>query len=95
MAAVRRPIPTPEERAAHLLAMEREAVRIVRRRFGLAILLCFLWATIGLVLMGWSMTTDNQQLAGIAFWGGILTGDVGILATLMYTYYRAEDEGLV
>jgi hypothetical protein len=95
MPASRLPIPTPEERAARLLAAEREATRVVRRRFGAAVVLCFLWMTVGLALMGWSMTTTDQRLAGVAFWAGILIGDVGILASLLYTYRRAEDEGLI
>jgi hypothetical protein len=94
-APTRSPIPTREERAARLLAQERDASRIVRRTYFLVIAVCFLWMAIGLVLMWWAFHTGDERSGRLAFLGGILVTDVGVLGTLVYAYNRAEREGWI
>jgi hypothetical protein len=94
-APTRSPIPTREERAARLLAHEREASRIVRRAYFLVIAVCFLWMAIGLVLMWWAFHTGDENSGRLAFLTGILVTDVGVLGTLVYAYNRAEREGWI
>ena len=95
MTATRSPDPTREERAARLLAQEREASRIVRRAYVLVIAVCFFWMASGLVLMWWAFHTGDEKLGRIAFLGGILVTDVGVLGTLVYAYNRAERDGWI
>jgi hypothetical protein len=84
---------SPQERAATLLAVEREVEREIRWAFVRTIGLCFLWMAAGLSLMAWAFNTTNERYALVAFWGGILVGDVGIMATLLMAYRHAEEQG--
>ena len=93
MALLSRPLPTPQERAATLLAQEREATRDVRWALLRTIGWCFFWMAAGLILMGWAFHTTNERYAPLGFWGGILVTDVGILATLLTAYRHAEEQG--
>jgi cation transporter-like permease len=94
-APIRSSIPTREERAATLMAQEREASRIVRRTYFLVIAVCFFWMAAGLVLMWWAFHTGDEHLGRIAFLSGILVTDVGVLGTLVYAYNRAERDGWI
>jgi Zn-dependent protease len=93
MAAERAPIPTREERAARLFAIEREAAAVARRVFVAVILICFFWMCLGLFLLAWAFHTTNEAMGRIALYAGILVTDVGVLGTLIYAYNRAEREG--
>ena len=93
MAPERAPIPTREERAAKLFAIEREAASAIRKVYVVVILICFFWMAVGLVLLGWAFHTTDERLGHIAFYAGILVTDVGVLGTLIYAYNRAEREG--
>ena len=95
MAISQQRIPTPDERAARLLAAEREASAAVRRLYAGVILICFAWMSIGLLLLGWAFHTTNEDLGRIAFLGGILVGDIGILSTVLFAWNRAQREGLI
>jgi hypothetical protein len=93
MATQRVHIPTREERAARLHAIEREASRVARRAYLGVILVCFLWMGLGLYLMGWAFHTTDDGAGRILFLAGVLVGDVGILATVLFAYSRAQRHG--
>lgn len=82
-------IPTPEERAAQLLAMEREAMREERRDAARTLVACALYCVSGVALMSWAVHTTDLRYAGIAFWGGLAFGNGGILLTLAGAYRRS------
>lgn len=90
--SVRR-IPDADERAAQLLELERQVRRELRWVYARAVALCFVWLAFGLALMGWSVNTTNYENGIIAFWGGLLVANGGILVTLLVTYHRAMEEG--
>lgn len=95
MAVTRTRLPSPEERAAELASTEREVRRQIRWVYGRAALLCLFWMTLGLALVGWAVSTSDESSGLIAFWGGLLVGNVGILGTLLVTYHRAIAEGWI
>jgi len=84
---------TLEERAATLLAQERELSRERRRIYLQSIGLCFFWVAAGLAFMWWAFYTGDEDTGRIALLGGILVTDVGVLTTLLRAYIRAESEG--
>lgn len=88
-------LPTPAERAAELAALERMVRREIRWAYLRAILLCLLSAGAALAAIGWSVHTTDEKNGMIAFWGGLLVGNAGILGTLFATYQRAVKEGWV
>lgn len=82
-------IPSPEERAAQLLAMEREVTREERRDVARTLVACALYCLSGVALMSWAVHTTDLRYAGIAFWGGLAFGNAGILLTLAGAYRRS------
>jgi hypothetical protein len=94
MQASRIPIPSREERAQTALAAERQASRDELWLMLRTLLLCALWSAIGIYCIGWSLHTSSKALGRIAFWGGILVGNAGILGTLIHTWRTSEDRGL-
>lgn len=83
--------PSPEERAARLLADERDDARAHRRAVGRTLLACLGWAVVGLGGMAWGMHSADPRRAGAAFWAGLLLGDVGLFVTLVRAYQRSEE----
>jgi hypothetical protein len=86
-------VPTDEERALELLAIERQVRRDMVWVYGRAVLACVLSSAIGLFMIAWSVHSTNQQTAPMFFWGGLLAGNAGILVTLAITWHRALQEG--
>lgn len=95
MSPSRTVLPTPAERAAELAALERIVRSEIRWAYARAVLLCILSAGAALAAIGWSVHTTDQKNGMIAFWGGLLMGNGGILWTLFATYQRAAKEGWV
>lgn len=88
-------LPTPAERAAELAETERLVRREIRWAYARAVLLCVCSAGVALAAIGWSVHTTDEKNGMIAFWGGLLVGNVGILWTLFATYAKAAQEGWV
>ncbi len=86
-------LPPPDERRLELEALERELRREMRWVYARAILGCLLSMAVGLVSIAWAVHTTDEGYATIAFWGGMLVGNGGILVTLVVTYHRAMEEG--
>ena len=89
-----RPPLTLEERALELEQLEKELRKQTRSlylRYGLEYAV---WFSIGLFLLGWSMHTTDSRYAGLAFWGGLILGDGGMLLTLVRARREAEKLGL-
>jgi hypothetical protein len=89
----RRPL-TLEERALEIEQREKEFRRQMRSlylRYGLEYAV---WFSIGLFLLGWSMHTTDSRYAGLAFWGGLILGDGGMILTLVRARHEAEKRGL-
>lgn len=82
---------TPEERGAQAEAFSREADREdfwdTVRTLGE----CFLWCVVGLALMSWSVATTNEVWAPVLFWGGLATGNGGVLIALVGAYARTGE----
>lgn len=72
---------------------ELAAERAVRRALIRAGLLCIAWMLLGLYLLGWSMHTTDEYYGRVAFYGGLIVGNAGILYTLLNTYRRLEKRG--
>jgi hypothetical protein len=81
-------LPTPEERAAELDAIQREADRDTRRRWIARALGAFGSVVVGLYLMAWGLHLTDPGLASVAFWGGLLVGNLGVFVTLIVTYQQ-------
>jgi hypothetical protein len=99
MTAAREPLPPSlqpseisEERAAQLLAWQREDERARRREFWGTIAAMVASSAIGCVIMaqGWRVT--DKALGMIWVSGGILTGQALILAILVRAWLRAQRE---
>lgn len=85
--------PSEDERVAHSLrraADEEEAARAERRSVWLILLVCVLWAALGLFLVMWSAHTSNLEQGQLAFALGLIVGNGGIVATLIYAWYRTQ-----
>jgi hypothetical protein len=74
-------------------AAERAAERAVRGALIRAGLLCIAWMLVGLYFLAWSMHTTNEHYGRVAFYGGLIVGNAGILYTLLNTYRRLEKRG--
>jgi hypothetical protein len=68
----------------------RRAVRWTLVRCGLA---CIGWMLVGLYLIGWALHTTDEHYGRIAYYGGVIVGNAGILYTLLATYRRLEQRG--
>jgi hypothetical protein len=82
---------TEDERRAHSLrriAEEEESARAERRSVVLIALTCVLWAAIGLFFVMWSAHTTSLEHGQVALGLGVLIGNGGIVATLIYAWYR-------
>jgi hypothetical protein len=80
-----------EERRAHSMrriAEEEESARDERRSVLVTALTCVLWAVIGLVFVMWSAHTTSVEHGQVALGLGVLIGNGGIVATLIYAWYR-------
>ncbi len=84
---------TQTERAAELQRSEREAERERLRDLLRSALECFLWCGIGLALIAWAMHTTDPGWGLIAFYGGLVVGNGGILFTLIMAHNRAIERG--
>lgn len=84
---------TPEERAAELAAAARAYRRRWRRRW-LRVLAGCAGSTAGAIaLIGYALHTTDKGWGQIAFWGGLLLGNLGWFVTLVLTYLEAEADG--
>lgn len=54
---------------------------------------CVGWCVLGLVGIGWSISTTDQVLGEAAFWGGLGVGNVGWLFSVLGAYRRGERRG--
>ena len=52
---------------------------------------CVLWCLIGLFCLMWSAHTTDAGYGRIAFYGGLVIGNGGILYTLIELYSRREE----
>ena len=48
---------------------------------------------IGLGLLSWAVHTTDEAWGGIAFWAGLLVGNVGVVSALLWLGARAEKRG--
>lgn len=99
MTATGEPLPpslTPseisEERAAQLLEWQREDERAERREFWGTIVAMFASSAIGLVIMAQGWRSTDEEIGMIWVSGGILTGQVLILAILVRAWLRRQRE---
>lgn len=72
---------------------ELEAERARRRELVRAGALCVAWMLLGLYLLAWSMHTTDYAYGRIAFYSGVIVGNVGIIFTLLNTHRRLEKRG--
>lgn len=84
---------TPAERAAELSRTEREAERDRLLDLLRSSLECFFWSAVGLVMIGWAFHTTDPGWGQIAFYGGLVVGNGGILYSLLAARGRAIDRG--
>jgi hypothetical protein len=82
-----------EEMARAREASELEAERIRLHDMIRTGAFCVMWMLIGLYLLGWSMHTTDDRYARLAFYGGVIVGNAGIVFTLLRAYHRGEQRG--
>jgi hypothetical protein len=74
-------------------AEHQEAKRDTRRDIFTTALACVGWAGLGLLCLMLSFAVDELLLGRIAYWGGLLVGNGGVLFTLLAAYRRGEKRG--
>ena len=72
------------------VAEQEEAARAERREVLLVLAMCVLWAGLGLFLVMWSAHTTSVEHGQIALGAGLVIGNGGVVATLIYAWYRAQ-----
>lgn len=99
MTAHREPLPPSlapseisEERAAALLAWQREDERARRREFWGTLVAMLASSALGCVIMAQGWRSTDRELGMIWISGGILTGQALILAILVRAWLRRQRE---
>ena len=83
------PPPVSDERAAEVLANDRED-----RRWNWAVTLRTLAVVVvsvalGTFLMAWSVHTTDSRYAGAAFWSGLIIGNGGVIVGMLMSLSHA------
>ncbi len=86
-------IPTPAERAAELEKFARQAERDRLWDLARTVAECGAWCVAGLACIAWSFHTDDEGWGRIAFYGGLVIGNSGIIASLYCANLRAIERG--
>ena len=86
-------IPSPAERAAENAAFEKQAERDRFRDLVRVCAECIAWCSVGLCLLGWSVHARDVGWGRIAFYGGLVVGNSGILVSLYCANQRAIVRG--
>jgi hypothetical protein len=82
-----------EEMSLKRAAEAERANRDTVRSLVLTALSCVGWCAVGLLFLMWSAHTTDVGYGRIAFFGGLVVGNGGILVTLIVAYARAERRG--
>ena len=77
---------TPEERGRELERISREYTRDRLRRAIATLGLCFLSTLVGVAGMSWAVSTTDDVLAPVVFWGALLAGYAGNAFALLAAY---------
>ena len=88
-----RPTDTVDSALDARLAAERASEKEQRWYMAVAGLRCLGWAALGILCILWSAHTTSMFWGRIAFYGGIMIGNGGILWTLSAAYLRGERRG--
>ncbi len=80
-----------EARARELLEQERQFIRAQRRLVAETGLGVIASCAIGLYLVGWAVHTTDARLGEVAFWCGLVVGDIGMVTFLLRHFRRIED----
>lgn len=84
-------LPTPEERAAQLESICREAAREqfwdTLRTTGA----CVAYSMLGILGLSWSVASTNVEWARVAFWLSLSVANGGIAVTLIGAYLRSVE----
>jgi hypothetical protein len=87
----------PSVRADQQGAERRAAAEGARRdsvwAYVATALACVGWAGAGIFLLMWSAHTTSMAYGRIAFFGGLVVGNGGVLFTLIAAYLRSERRG--
>jgi hypothetical protein len=82
-----------EDIARQREAAELEASRAVRWALVRCAFTCLGWMLAGLYLIGWALHTTDEGYGRVAYYGGVIVGNAGILYTLLATYRQLERRG--
>lgn len=85
------PSEIPEERAAELLAWQRDAERAERREFWGTIVAMLASNLLGLLIMAQGFRVTDAELGEIFIIGGILVGQTLILIILVRAWLKQRD----
>jgi hypothetical protein len=86
-------IPSREERARDRLVADRLATRDARLALFRAAAECWFWGLLGLACLAWSFHTGDEKSGQVAFWGGLVIGNSGLLFALTRHYNKAKERG--
>ena len=70
--------------------------RAARERFWFwtrVLLMCWFWCLLGMYLVGWAFHTTDVYYGRLAFSGGLLIGNAGVLLTIVAAGRKAEARG--
>ena len=85
-------MPTPpvsDERAAEVLANDREDRRWNWGQTLRTLAIVVTSVSLGLFLMAWSVHTTDMRYAGAAFWAGLIIGNGGVIVSMLMVLARA------
>lgn len=85
--------PSNEERAAELARDEAFVTRRARWLLAQTLGGCVLCCVVGLFLVAWAIHTRDPVSGAIAFWSGLLFGDVGMCVLLLRHHARVTGDG--
>ena len=86
-------IPSREERARERLEADRLATRDARIALLRAAAECWFWCILGLACLAWSFHTGDKRSGLVAFWGGLVIGNGGLLFALIRHHNLAKERG--
>lgn len=80
-------------RAAELMSQCKEDDRLWRRTVIAAVTIGVGSWGMGLFLLSWAVHTTSAGFGAIAFWAGLLIGNVGVVGALFWLGVQVEKQG--
>jgi len=73
--------------------LEQESRRARRRTLLVAAVVVWVWCLAGLAGIAAAIRSSDSEMGWVWFWGGLVIGNGGILATFVWTFARLRARG--